>query len=608
LADLASGLVFGAVLALGLAPLEYTRYREFLDLPGPAVRVTVALIIVGKTLALMLPGVLGAVVLHRLRWRRATVALAAGSSLVVVVWLWLDLLVHEVTGNHGTFYLGFLGEPDTWQWAGTPRLVWTLFQARARELGFLALGALALAIGAALLVRRAVTGSAGVLALTMLWIVLLGAGPVMARFLGMPFTFVQLDETLPMSWNLGFGAQVSGLAEAQTRATALYTTRFIPKRAAVDPLPAGAPRQRPTILIAVVDGLRADAFNPTVMPRLWRWSARGTRFARHYANSNMSSGGMLALAAGRYPLEYPEEGTRLDLDLPRLLKEAGYDNHFFTSSSLTWGGLQRFLGPPSFTMHEDAQEGTTHERDARNVAKAREILASGDQPRFLLLFLMSTHFLYSYPSRYDGFSPDLAELLPSVDAKGADGATHLLRSVRYMDDLVGEWLEGIDLDRTLVIVTGDHGESFNDDGTFFHGSRLSDVQTHVAFVLAGPGVPAGKVETSLTEHVDVAPTILASLGYPPAARGRLHGRVLLDEDGPGFATVVFRAGRFENPRVLAFLSPDLRFSLRLAWKEPQVELLGKLDPQGLPLPGDLTPDERTTFVSWFENFVGRAGR
>jgi hypothetical protein len=607
---MASNLVFGAVLALTLAPLEYAHYRKLLDLPDATVQAAVALIIVGKTLGLMLPGLLVGVLLLRLGWQRAGLVVPALWSLGVVAWLWLDLLVHEVTGNHLAFYLAFLPEPDTAQWAGAPADVWQLFRSRARTLVLPAVGTIAVAFAARAFTRRAVAGRAALVALGMLWVVLLGAGPVLARFLGAPFTFVQLDETLPVSWNVGFSARVSALAEAQSRASALYAARFLPRRPAAarvsDPAP---PRSRPSILIAVVDGLRADLLNATVMPRLFAWSARGTRFTRHYANSNMSSGGMLALTAGRYPLVYPEEGTRLELDLPTLLRRDGYDNHFFTSSSLTWGGLQRFLGPPSFAMHEEAKEGETHDRDARNVATARALHAAGDQPRLLVLFLMSTHWFYSHPPRYEAFSPDLAPLMPTVDAQGVDGATGLVRAARFLDDLLGDWLESIDLERTLVVVTGDHGESFNDDGAFFHGSRLSDVQTHVALVMAGPEVPAARVETSLTEHVDIVPTILASMGYAPAVRGRLHGRVLLgDGTGPGFATLVFRAGRMENPRLLAFVSPELRFSLRLGWRTPEVELLGKLDARGLPVPGDLTSAERATFVGWFEDFVSRAGR
>jgi membrane-anchored protein YejM (alkaline phosphatase superfamily) len=317
---------------------------------------------------------------------------------------------------------------------------------------------------------------------------------------------------------------------------------------------------------------------------------------------------MFALVAGRYPLD-PEEATRVELDLPKLLRSDGYDNHFFSSSALAWGGLHRYFGPPSFTIHEDAKKGATHERDARNVALARTVHQTDGRPRCLVLFLMSTHWLYNYPKHYATLTPDVGTLLPTVDPSAVPGATMLLRAASFLDDLVGEWVEGLDLDHNLVIITGDHGESFNDDGDFFHGSRLSDAQTHVALVMAGPGVGAGRVEDAFTEHVDIVPTLLALMGYAPAVRARLHGRLLFgDGPGPGYATVFSHAGRVDRSRTLAFVSPDLRFSLRLGWQAPAVELLGKLDPRGGPVPGTLTAHEHATFMRWFDDFASRATR
>jgi hypothetical protein len=604
----AASLAFGAVLALSLAPFEYARYRTLLDVPGAAVGTAVVLILVGKTLGLMLPGAVAGIALSRLGRRDTALVLSALYSAVVAAYLWLDLLVHEVTGNHLTFYLRFLGEPDVWHWTGTPANLWMLFASQARSLALPAGGSFVLALGAGVLVHRTATARAPAVALAAVWLALIGAGPVLARFLWAPLTFAQLDEALPMSWNVGFGGHLSGLAEAQTRANTVYAARVRSQPTAAPAQPTHAsPRARPHIIIVVVDGLRADAFNPTAMPRLWRWSERGTRFTKHYSNSNLSTGGMFALLAGRYPLDL-DEGTRVEIDLPRLLRQDGYESHFFTSSSVLWGELHRFLGPPSFAVHE-AEKGPTHWRDAHNVNLARALHDSGDRPQCLLLFLMSTHWLYSYPPRYASFTPDIRALLPTVDPTAIPGATMLLRAAHFLDNLLGPWLEGLDLGRTLVVVTGDHGESFNDDGDFFHGSRLSDAQTHVALVMAGAGVPAGGVQAGLSEHVDVVPTILALMGYAPAVRARLHGRPLfVNASAPGYATLVFRGGRRDGPRLLAFVSPDLRFSLRLGWQAPPVELLGKLDPRGGLVQGDLIPSERATFTHWFDDFAGRTAR
>ena len=68
------------------------------------------------------------------------------------------------------------------------------------------------------------------------------------------------------------------------------------------------------------------------------------------------------------------------------------------------------------------------------------------------------------------------------------------RSVRLMDDWLRDLLDDLDrrgiLDRTLVIVTSDHGENFGDGGLMGHAFSLDQRLLRVPLVIAGPGAPA----------------------------------------------------------------------------------------------------------------------
>ena len=68
------------------------------------------------------------------------------------------------------------------------------------------------------------------------------------------------------------------------------------------------------------------------------------------------------------------------------------------------------------------------------------------------------------------------------------------RSVRLMDDWLRDLLADLDrrgiLDRTLVIVTSDHGENFGEGGLMGHAFSLDQRLLHVPLVIAGPGAPA----------------------------------------------------------------------------------------------------------------------
>jgi len=89
------------------------------------------------------------------------------------------------------------------------------------------------------------------------------------------------------------------------------------------------------------------------------------------------------------------------------------------------------------------------------------------------------------------------------DARDSGPALEFLRG-RYRGEVrsVDEQLERLFaelarrglLDRTLVVVTGDHGEEFGEHRWFGHGSQLYEESLHVPLLLYGAGVPAGRVD------------------------------------------------------------------------------------------------------------------
>ena len=80
---------------------------------------------------------------------------------------------------------------------------------------------------------------------------------------------------------------------------------------------------------------------------------------------------------------------------------------------------------------------------------------------------------------------------------------------------------------TLIVVAADHGEELFDHH-FFHGhfASLYDSVLHTPLIFSFPGkLPQGVRKNGLVENVDIFPTIMAVLGYPPTAG--LQGQDLL---------------------------------------------------------------------------------
>src|SRR5262249_26605670 len=92
--------------------------------------------------------------------------------------------------------------------------------------------------------------------------------------------------------------------------------------------------------------------------------------------------------------------------------------------------------------------------------------------------------------------------------------------IAFADAAVGSVLDALAgrglLDRTLVAVVADHGESLGGHGGGTHSMFLYEGAIRVPLILWRPGVlPAGCVVASPVRTLDVAPTILDVLGEPP---------------------------------------------------------------------------------------------
>jgi len=80
-----------------------------------------------------------------------------------------------------------------------------------------------------------------------------------------------------------------------------------------------------------------------------------------------------------------------------------------------------------------------------------------------------------------------------------------------------------ELQNTLVVVVGDHGEAFFEHGRYGHRYDLHDEVLRVPLIVWGPGrVPAGRVVDENVSIIDVLPTLMDYAGIPadPSLDGR----------------------------------------------------------------------------------------
>jgi choline-sulfatase len=88
--------------------------------------------------------------------------------------------------------------------------------------------------------------------------------------------------------------------------------------------------------------------------------------------------------------------------------------------------------------------------------------------------------------------------------------------IAYADQQLGRLLDAVGkkspADKTVIAVLSDHGESLSEHGEFTHGVFLYDATLRMAFMMAGPGVPAGTRVQQQVRSIDFLPTLLTLLG------------------------------------------------------------------------------------------------
>jgi arylsulfatase A-like enzyme/Flp pilus assembly protein TadD len=283
------------------------------------------------------------------------------------------------------------------------------------------------------------------------------------------------------------------------------------------------------VVLVTIDTLRADhvgawgaAFART--PTLDALAARGVRFARAFASAPLTLPSHAAILTGREP---PALGVRhngfyrLGPEFPTLaarLREVGYATGAVLGAFVLGrgSGLEHGFDHYDDDMVHAAGPGGFLERPAALVTdRALAWLAAQGEPFFLWVHYYDPHARYRPP-------PPFAQAFPERPYDG---------EIAYVDAELGRLLEGLRadgrLERTVLFVASDHGESLGEHGEPDHGHTLYDASLAVPLLAAGPGLPAGRTVEDVARGVDLTPTVLALLGLDPleGAAGRDLGPV-----------------------------------------------------------------------------------
>ena len=315
------------------------------------------------------------------------------------------------------------------------------------------------------------------------------------------------------------------------------------------------------LVIIMVDAMRGGLLGGGITPNLDQFAAKkATNFSNHFSGGNSSRLGAFSLF---YSLPPGYFGSFEALQKPPVLMDqlmaANYQLGLYSSANLYRPvTLDRtaFANVPNLRIETKPVDAPPWRRDRIMTTEWMSWLdtRSPDQAFFGFLFYDAVN-ISNYPPEYTGIiAVNPAD--PQAQ-KFADYRT----SVMFVDGLIGQVLDdlqkrGLD-DNTVVLVTADHGEEFdeNGDGVQGHGSGYSRHQLGVPMLLAWPGMEPQQL-AHRTSHYDIAPTLMRRLlGCGNAYSDYSIGQDLYD--GPQWEWLL--AGSYYNYAVLEPEQPTVTF-------------------------------------------------
>ncbi len=309
----------------------------------------------------------------------------------------------------------------------------------------------------------------------------------------------------------------------------------------IEPVPQpGAPH--PDIVLVTIDTVRADRTplysGPARMPALSSLGPEAAVFEWAFSPGNVTRRSLPSMATGMSVprLRGRVAGWALKLDprhilLAERLRAAGYDTAGFfccTSHFAERHRLGLIRGIDQQWIEKDGE---------RLAGMAARWLRQRRSPKPLFIWF---HFIEPH-----GWEKDH----PAASASKKREARYdmsLADADRALGQVLGAvWKDPARRQRTVLVVTSDHGEGLGDHGIRNHAATLYNSEIRVPLLIAGPGIRPRRIERAVGLH-DLAPTILDLAGFVPPGMPAMDGVSLApvlrgsapDQGGDAYAAMI----------------------------------------------------------------------
>jgi arylsulfatase A-like enzyme/Tfp pilus assembly protein PilF len=296
------------------------------------------------------------------------------------------------------------------------------------------------------------------------------------------------------------------------------------------------------IIMFTIDTLRADhlecyGYRGVKTPQINRIAEEGILFQYNIVATPLTLPSHSSIMTGTYPMYHgvrDNGGFYLDeshTTFAEALKGEGYATAAFVAAFVLdsrWGldqGFDYYYDNFDLTKYKTVSLDSVQRRGDEVLTEVYRWLGeNGQQKFFAWIHLYDPHTPYDppepYKSQYGGKRYRLY-----------DG------EIAYVDQLMGEfraYMEENGLwEKTLIILTADHGESLGEHEESAHGFFLYDSDVRVPLIVRFPGGKlAGKNITSQVRSIDIMPTVLNAVGgnIPESVQGESFLPLILGQE------------------------------------------------------------------------------
>lgn len=309
------------------------------------------------------------------------------------------------------------------------------------------------------------------------------------------------------------------------------------------------PAKGPNVIVVVMESTRGDVLGKRidgklVAPNLAAIAAQGSGIAPSYSHVGFTTASLKSIFAGR--LE-PHAG---DPALFAELKRSGYGISVFSGQPEDFGDISATVGMrQNADMFVDA-ELLRDKRASRFAAQGSLLVDEGvllgefdkrlgrkaqwATPQFVYFNFQSAHFPYDHPAIEHRFADPPLPRSQIAEANRAGVERTYWNAVAHSDAALGALVARVKAlgvwDNTVLLVTGDHGESLFEDGFLGHG-HLINARQFATFLAVNRPLPGLRAPLAISDYRAVLLDLLN--GTPPTGQGLAPFMHIGELDAPG---------------------------------------------------------------------------